>query len=121
MRLCRITTAVLTILLMVFLSLKSPGREPLGTDLVGYWRMEESQWAGNGAKDVIDSSLSNHTAEALHGVQTASNGKLGRAGKFIKGNPYADNEADQKDDYVNIGVINFDYPITYSAWIKLTL
>ena len=77
--------------------------------LAGYWRMEETAWAG-AAGEVIDLSGQGNHGQAINGANTIAAGKLERCGDFQKA----------LRQYVNLGTSVGDYTdnFTIAAWFK---
>ncbi|MCP3967981.1 MAG: hypothetical protein GY750_18220 [Lentisphaerae bacterium] len=73
--------------------------------LRAYWRMENISWNGT-ESEVVDLSDYGRHGMAFN-ANTVLGGKMGRAAKFT--DPH---------DHVKCRGIDFNYPITYSAWIK---
>lgn len=87
----------------------------LGSNLVGYWRLDESSWSNNcTTSSVIDSSGSNNNGRSCPagtGISTLQSGLFGNAGSF-----------DGIDDNILLSNnINFSgySEFTISAWIKV--
>ncbi len=91
------------------LSATTSNSEALSEGLVGYWKMDESSWAG-AAGEVIDASGNSNNGTAVGGATTAA-GKFGNGGTFDGTGDYATvTDADSLD----FGTGNF----TTAFWIN---
>jgi putative IMPACT (imprinted ancient) family translation regulator len=73
--------------------------------LMAHWKLDEQ----TGATTAVDSSGNGNHGILSGGTWSPTGGRIGGALQF-----------DGTDDVVNISAISFNYPITYSAWIKPT-
>ncbi|MCF7906993.1 DUF2341 domain-containing protein [Patescibacteria group bacterium] len=87
--------------------------QSLSNGLVGYWKMDESNWNGTSG-EVVDSSGNANHGTGQNSVSTTFTAKFGMAGSF-----------DGSNDYIDLTNSNFSNTFTdsddfsISAWVKL--